>query len=155
MNYLSVKKYLKGLVMKKLHVLTTGLLLWTSASMVFAGGALHSEHKGKRHANHPGNSAMACKEMKIGQFKPAELSEVAPGSDFSFVLFDAQIPRFMEVTIKQVAVPVTFEKKGDWQVAHGKLPADLSNTAARITVKIKGKLPKCNMEDGWLIKITP
>lgn len=134
--------------MKQLNLLAIALLACMSSSAGFAG-AMHGEHGGKN----PNNSAI-CKEARIGKFIPAALSEVAPGSDFSFMLFDAHNPNHIEVTVKKIVVPFTFEKKGDVAIVHGKLPESLKGTAARILVKIKGKLPKCNTEEGWLVKIT-
>jgi hypothetical protein len=134
--------------MKKIQLGVIGLLAVMNSSFVLAGA--HVEHGGKNP-----NTGGACKEAKIGKIKPAALSEVAPGSDFSFMLFDANNPQHIEVTVKKIAVPVTIEDKGDMAIIHAKLPESLKNTPARINVKVKGKSAKCNTEEGWLLKITP
>jgi hypothetical protein len=134
--------------MKKLTLFIASLVLCIGSATVLAG-AVHNEHAGRNP-----NTPNACKEAKVGKFNPPALAEVVPGSDFSFMLFDAHHANHVEVTVKKIVVPVTFEKKGELTVVHGKLPESLKGTAARIVVKIKGKLPKCNMEEGWLIKIS-
>jgi hypothetical protein len=133
--------------MKKINLSVVGLLALMNSSLVLAGA--HVEHGGKNP-----NNAGACKEARIGKVKPAALSEVAPGADFSFMLFDANNPNQIEVTVKKIVVPVTIESKGDMAVVHGKLPESLKATPVRINVKVKGKSSKCNVEEGWLLKIT-
>jgi hypothetical protein len=134
--------------MKKIQLGVLGLLAMMNSSFALAGA--HVEHGGKNP-----NKGGACKEAKIGKIKPAALSEIAPGSDFSFMLFDANNPQNIEVTVKKIAIPVTIEDKGEMAIIHAKMPESLRNTAARINVKVKGKTAKCDSETGWLFKITP
>ncbi len=134
--------------MKKIPVVMLGLLACFQAPFTFAGA--HVEHGGKNP-----NTGTACHPARIGRIKPPALTLVAPGADFSFMVFDAQSPKHIEVTAKKITVPVTMEDKGDMVVVHGKLPEALKDTAARIQVKVKGKTEKCNTEEGWLLKISP
>lgn len=133
--------------MKKLILVMVGLLAFLSTSVTFAGA--HVEHGGKNP-----NSPSACKMARIGKLKPEPLSEVAPGSEFSFKVFDVHNPKLIEVTAKNIVIPTTIEHKTDFVVVHGKLPETLKGTAARVIAKVKGKLPKCDSEAGWLLKIT-
>ncbi len=110
----------------------------------------HSMHKGSGEKN----DGSGCKEAKISRFKPAALSEVAPGADFSFMVFEAHNPKNIEVSVKTTVVPITTEIKEAFVLVQGKLPETLKATTVRIRVKVKGKTPKCNAEDGWLLKIT-
>lgn len=133
--------------MKKLNLVVIGLLALINSSFVLAG--VHVEHGGKNP-----NTPSACKMARIGKLKPEPLSEVAPGSEFSFKVFDVHNPKLIEVTAKNIVIPTIIEHKTDFVVVHGKLPETLKGTAARVIAKVKGKLPKCNTEEGWLLKIT-
>lgn len=133
--------------MKKLNLVTLGLLALLNSCFAVAG--VHSEHSGKNP-----NTPSTCKMARIGKLTPAPLSEVAPGSDFSFKVFDVHNPKLIEVSAKNIIIPATIEHKTDFVVVHGKLPEILKGTAARVIAKVKGKLPKCNTEEGWLLKIT-
>lgn len=132
--------------MKSLNLLMIGLLTLINSSFALAGA--HVEHGGKNP-----NTPSACKEAKIGKLNPAPLSEVAPGSEFSFKVYDVHNPKQIEVTAKNIIIPTTIEHKNDFIVVHGKLPENLKGTAARVIAKVKGKLPRCNREEGWLLKI--
>lgn len=132
--------------MKKLNLLLSGLL---AINATFALAGAHVEHGGKNP-----NTPSACKEAKIGKLKPAALSEVAPGAEFSFMVFGVTTAHpQIEVSVKNAAIPISLEHKGDLIVVHGKLPETLKGVPARIIAKVKGKLPKCNSEEGWLLKI--
>ena len=133
--------------MKKLTTLMIGLLALMNSAFVLAGA--HVEHGGKNP-----NTPSACKMARIGKLNPAPLSEVAPGAEFSFKVYDVHNPKMIEVTAKNILIPTTVEHKSDFVVIHGKLPETLKGTAARVIAKVKGKLPKCNSEEGWLLKIT-
>lgn len=132
--------------MKHLNLLMLGLIALMTSS--FASAGAHVEHAGKNP-----NLPSACKAAKIGKFKPAALSEVAPGSEFSFMIFDAVSDKQIEVSAKNIVIPTTVEHKGDLLVVHGKLPESLKDMPVRLIAKVKGKLPKCNSEEGWLLKI--
>lgn len=135
--------------MKKITLFVIGLLACIGSAAAFAGQS-HSEHRGNAGKY---NNEKNCKEAKIGKLKPAALSEVAPGTEFSFMVFNANNPKQIEVMVKNEVVPVTIEDKGEMVIVHGKLPEGLKATPARITAKVKGKTSKCNAEEGWLLKI--
>jgi hypothetical protein len=133
--------------MKKLNWLIVGLLTLIPSSFALAGA--HVEHGGKNP-----NTPSACKMARIGKLTPAPLSEVAAGSEFSFKVYEVHNPKLIEVTVKNSVIPITVEHKTDFVVVHGKLPQTVKGMAARVIAKVKGKLPKCNTEEGWLLKIT-
>ncbi len=135
--------------MKFLTPITLGLcVLFTSTSALAVMD--HSMHKGSGEKN----DGSGCKEAKISRFKPAALSEVAPGAAFSFMVFDAYNPKNIEVRIKKAVVPITTEIKEAFVLVHGTLPETVKAATVRISVKVKGKTAKCNAEDGWLLKVT-
>jgi hypothetical protein len=113
----------------------------------------HSQHGGsKSHADH--SSGVSCQKAKINKINPLPLSEMTPGSKFSFMAFDVYQPKNIEVSIKKINIPLTLEDKGDLVIVQGQLPENLMDMPVRISVKIKAKNPKCNTEEGWLVKIT-
>ncbi len=137
--------------MRKITLVLTLLLMAINSTAAFAGQS-HAEHRGNGGKNNNAGVSV-CKEARISKIKPVPLSEVAAGSAFSFMVFDAHNPKQVEVSVKNIPVPVTIDDKGEMAIVHGKLPEEIKATAARITVKVKGKTSKCNSEDGWLLKI--
>lgn len=135
--------------MKALTLMAAGLLIFFNANTAFAGMD-HSKHAGTGEKN----DGTGCRPAKISKFKPVALSEVAPGADFSFMVFDAYSAKHIDVSVKKIAVPVSIEEKDAFVLVQGKLPASLKQATVRITVKVKGKTAKCNAEDGWLLKIS-
>ncbi len=135
--------------MKRLSWAVLGLWGFFQAGSVLAGMD-HSRHAGTGEKN----DGTSCKAAKISKFKPVALSEVAPGADFSFMVFDAYNSKHIDVSVKKIAVPVKIEEKQAFTLVQGKLPDTLKNTTVRIVVKVKGKTAKCNVEDGWLLKIS-
>ncbi len=133
--------------MNVLKLIATGFLVVFNSTLLAAD---HSMHGGSGEKN----DGSGCKAAKIAKFNPAPLTEVAPGTDFSFLVFDAPSLKQIEVSVKKIAVPVTMEDKEAFVLVRGKLPDSLKATPARISVKIKGKTAKCNTEEGWLLKIT-
>ena len=103
-----------------------------------------------------GGGGSACQKLRINKQKlvPAHLAEVPPESEISFNAFGFDTPENLEVTVKKIPIPITTEFKDPFYVIHGKLPAELKNTHARINVKLKSPIIKCINEDGWLIKIS-
>lgn len=100
-----------------------------------------------------GGSENGCLKAQLNKFLPANLATVAPGSAFSFWASNVDKPEQIKVTVKSIPVEVTAENKDSFYLVKGKLPADLVNTAARINIKVTAKSPKCNAENGWLVKI--
>jgi len=100
-----------------------------------------------------GGGENGCLKPQLTKFLPANLATVAPGSGFSFYAFNVEKPEQIKVTVKTIPVAVTTEDKDSFYVVKGKLPAELVNTTARINIKVNAKIPRCNGENGWLVKI--
>jgi hypothetical protein len=111
-------------------------------------------HSGHNMAGGGGGGETGCLKAQLNKFMPANLATVAPGSTFSFWAFNVEKPEQIKVTVKSIPVEVTTENKEGFYLVKGKLPAELANTAARINIKVIAKNPKCNGENGWLVKIT-
>lgn len=112
----------------------------------------HSGHGGG--AMGGGGSRSGCLKARLERFSPAPLATVSPGSAFSFYAFNVEEPEQISVTVKKIPVEITSEYKEPFFVVKGKLPDSLSNTAARIDIKVKAKSPHCEAENGWLVKIS-
>ncbi len=117
------------------------------SNMTWAQSTGHIGHGG-------GGDDASCIKAKATRFKPEHLATVPPGSEFSFAASGSNGPGHIHVTIKQQPVDLTVEDKETFYLVKGKLPADLKNTTARISVSLKSKFPKCNEETGWLVKIS-
>ncbi|MGZ4955104.1 MAG: hypothetical protein ACXV8Q_08315 [Methylobacter sp.] len=111
----------------------------------------HSGHGGSSGAGGGGESG--CVKPQLTKFLPANLATVAPGSAFSFYAFNVEKPEQIKVTVKTIPVEITTEDKESFYLVKGKLPAELVNTTARINIKVNAKIPRCNGENGWLVKI--
>lgn len=99
------------------------------------------------------SSKKACKPPRFWQFQPPHLAEVRPQSEFSFLASGSTRPDSLQVTVKGQPVAVTVDKKQANFLVSGKLPADLGDTPARISIRGIGT-NKCKGRDGWLVKIT-
>ncbi len=113
----------------------------------------HSQHGGKPKTHHDSSVGANCQKAKIDKIQPEPLAQVSPASAFSFMVFEAFNPKQIEVTVKNIPVLIHLENKNELLIVRGQLPESLIDTPARINVKIKGKATKCNLEEGWLIKI--
>jgi hypothetical protein len=116
-------------------------------------------HATEHHSGHGGSmggssSGGACIKPQLAKLLPAHLSTVAPEAEFSFLAFNIQKPEQIAVTVKTIPVDVTTEYKEPFYIVKGKLPSSLKNTAARINVKIISKTSHCELEKGWLVKIS-
>ncbi len=112
----------------------------------------HSMHGGSKSGS--GGSENSCAKPQFTKFSPDNLATVSPGSTFSFYAFNVVKPEQIEVTVKTIPVTVTTEDKDNFYLVKGTLPADLKNTIARINIKVNAKLPRCDGENGWLVKIS-
>lgn len=115
-------------------------------------------HASEHHSGHGagmggGGGGEGCLKPQLTKFLPANLATVAPGSGFSFWAFNVEKPEHIKVTVKAIPVELTTESKEGFYLVKGNLPAELVNTAARINIKVTAKNPKCNGENGWLVKI--
>jgi hypothetical protein len=128
-------------------------ILFSFVLGLFIQSAQASEHHSGHVGMGSGSSAGSCTKAHISKFKPAHLETTKPETEFSFVAFNINKPELINVTVKNQPVDIETEFKDPFYIVKGKLPAGLSNTAARINVKITGKVSSCDMENGWLIKI--
>jgi hypothetical protein len=119
-----------------------------------SAGYAAEHHSGHGASSGGGGGENACLKPQLTKFLPANLATVAPGSAFSFLAFNVRKPEQIEVTVKTIPVKVTTEDKETFYLVKGKLPAELVNTTARINIKVNSKIPRCNGENGWLVKIT-
>jgi hypothetical protein len=112
----------------------------------------HSAHRGKGARAQTGGAS--CVRPILSKIKPAPLSTVAPGSEFSFVVSNIDDPDQVSVQVKRQEVNIVSEFKDPFYVVKGTIPDSLSNTAARVDVKIDSKVSSCRAAEGWLLKIS-
>ena len=99
------------------------------------------------------NSAGLCNKVTASDFSPANNTEVAPQSDFSFYASESVSPNTIKVTIKGQSIPITVVKKQNRYKVSGKLPHGLKGTFAKINIDAKG-IAQCELSTGWLVKVT-
>ena len=99
-----------------------------------------------------GDSSIVACTAKLSKFTPANNSEVAPKSEFSFFASHATTPNSIKVTIKDLSVPVKVTQKSDGFQVTGKLPDAIKGTFAKIRITAKGD-NQCQANDGWLVKV--
>jgi hypothetical protein len=116
---------------------------------VIAGASGHAGHSAGG-----GGGGSDCLKPHLSNFLPAHLATVAPGSEFSFMAVGVQHPEQISVTVKSIPVAITVEDKEAFYRVKGKLPPELSKTAARINIKVTSKYARCDAENGWLLKIS-
>lgn len=96
--------------------------------------------------------AVTCM-AKFSKFTPANNSEVAAKSDFSFFASAATSPNSIKVAIKGQSIPVTVTPKNEGFQVTGQLPDSIKGTYAKIAITAKGP-NQCEGSDGWLVKVT-
>ncbi|RIZ71105.1 MAG: hypothetical protein D0530_05440 [Methylococcales bacterium] len=126
------------------------LIAFLSSGVVTASEH-HSGHGGGPKSS--GGSASTCGKPQLAKFSPAHLANVAPESIFSFYAYNIDKPEYVSATVKNIPVELSAEFKDPFYLIKGKLPASLVDTAARINIKVTGKSPHCEAEDGWLLLI--
>lgn len=123
--------------MKKIHIILTGLIALTYFGV---------------------NTAVAerspCTRAHLADRTPTPMATVAPGTEFSFAVFDIENDKQISVSIKQKPVEIKTEYKAPSFFVTGKIPDEYRKTAVRISVKINSVHPACRMEDGWLVNIS-
>jgi hypothetical protein len=98
-----------------------------------------------------GSGIIAC-TAKLSKFTPANNTEVAAKSEFSFFASDSTNPNSIRVTIKDQLVPVTVTSKHNGFQVTGKLPDAIKGTFAKINLTAKGP-NQCEVSGGWLVKV--
>ena len=99
-----------------------------------------------------GSDTAAVCAAKLSKYTPANNSEMAPKSEFSFFASAATIPNSIKVTIKGLSVPVTVTPKSDGFQVTGKLPDTIKGTFAKISIEAKGP-NQCASNGGWLVNV--
>ena len=99
------------------------------------------------------SSSSACAKPKFTDFTPAEHSEVAAGSDFSFIASENTASNSIAVTVKDLAttLKITPENNRTFKIS-GKLPSPLKDVYARIAISAQSN-SSCLGDAGWLIHI--
>lgn len=110
-----------------------------------------------------GDKEEACGKPRFSKFSPPRLSEVAPGSKFSFSVYSITglvDIETLEVKVKKLDTEFTVEDRHSFLRVVGTIPPSLSGTFARISLKafmekLNGQ-PKrdCVSKGGWLVKVT-
>ena len=129
----------------------TGLIFALLTANAAEASEHHSGHGGM--AGGGGGSAAQCQKARLERFNPPHLAKVAPGSAFSFYAFNIESPEQLSATVKKIPVELTAEFKEPYFLVKGKLPANLTKTAARIDIKASAKSAHCEEEKGWLLMI--
>jgi hypothetical protein len=99
------------------------------------------------------SSSKACAQPEFTNFVPAEKTEVAAGSTFSFVASANTFPNTIKATVKglPVTLNVTPRNEGGFQIT-GMIPSSLKGVYARIAITADGQ-SNCKGDGGWLVKI--
>ena len=105
------------------------------------------------HAGMGGGGGSNCIKAKLAKFSPEHLATVAPGSEFSFVVYNIDYPNQVHAMVKEIPVELTAEFKDPIFIMKGKLPESLRDTVVRINIKVSAKLNSCEAENGWLLKV--
>jgi hypothetical protein len=100
------------------------------------------------------SSTKACTKPHFSEFVPADKSDAAPQSTFSFLASSATDPKSIEVSIKKQPIEIKISPKGQGYEVTGTLPADVKGTTARISITAESP-SNCKGNGGWLIKVSP
>lgn len=114
------------------------LMIFTSTCWAYGGGS---------------SSSKACDKPKFTDFTPAENTQVAAGSDFSFTASKNTYPTTIKVNIKGQAATIKVDKNSnDTFAVSGKLPESAKGGFARIAITADAQ-SNCKGAGGWLVKI--
>jgi hypothetical protein len=99
------------------------------------------------------SSSKACAKPEFINFVPAQNTDVATGSAFSFVASANTLPNTIKVTVKGLLATLNVKPRneGGFQV-NGIIPSPLKGVYARIAITADGQ-SNCKGNDGWLVKI--
>jgi len=96
-----------------------------------------------------------CIKPKFRDFVPEAKAEVNPGSEIGFHISHNADPLHITAEAKGLKLDVKVRDRNTFYEAHAQLPAELSNSFARINVRAKAMEGDCVASDGWLIKVKP
>ncbi len=132
--------------MKTIKVLKAGLLI----AAVLSNGAAFAYSSA-------GETEEVCKKPKFMNFslpvyKVPEKAEVAPESEFTFMISAWSDPKTLKLTAKNQNLPFSVETTSSFHRIKAKLPAAFNGSFARINASVKAVLG-CDDQMGWLVKV--
>lgn len=130
------------------------LLLVTFNFSIAHAAMDHSGHGGNSSNSNSRNSSIACEKPVLSKQSPAKMETTTPNAEFSFRITNVEQASQIVVTVKNIPVVISAKLTQPFFTVTGKLPDSLHDTIARINVRAEGKAPRCDIEDGWLIKIS-
>ena len=104
------------------------------------------------------NTADPCLKVVVSAFNPPPFSretnntEVAPGSNFSFLISREAKKDTITVSVKGESIPTTVTPQQNGMLVKGKLPPEIKGKYIRVEIAAKGP-NECDRRDGWLLKI--
>jgi hypothetical protein len=134
----SITTIIRGLAMKLKYMFWVALALTIPAN-VFAYGE-------------GGSGTGICQKLNFSDFTPANHSEVAQQSAFSFFATGAIYPNGIKVTVRGQSVPVTVTANKDGYKVTGNLPQIPSGGYAKVNIEARG-VNQCEVTGGWLLKV--
>jgi len=106
----------------------------------------------------PINPVDPCIKVIVSAYNPPPFSretnnvEVAPGSNFSFLISKEAKIDTIKVSVKGEQLPITLSRQQAGTFVKGKLPAKITSKYIRVEITAKGP-NGCDRVDGWLLKI--
>ncbi|MDH5668740.1 MAG: hypothetical protein OEY86_12075 [Nitrospira sp.] len=106
----------------------------------------------------PINPVDPCIKVIVSAYNPPPFSretnnvEVAPGTNFSFLISKEAKIDTITVSVKGEHVPTTIALQQNGTLVKGKLPAKITSKYIRVEIAAKGP-NGCDRVDGWLLKI--
>ncbi len=92
------------------------------------------------------------REFSLPVYSADNKQEVAPESDFSFIVSHVIDPDFFKLTAKGKDLSYRLEDRNSFYVVHSKIPAELTGKFVRISSRAQALLG-CYSSEGWLIKV--
>jgi hypothetical protein len=92
------------------------------------------------------------REFSLPVYKEPEKTEVAPESEFSFMISPWADPNTITLMAKGQPLDFTVESNSSFHRVKAKLPTALTGNFVRIDTSVKAVLG-CGDEDGWLVKV--
>lgn len=120
-------------------ILALGLLVF--ATSVFAATPDEEERDKK------------CIKPKFRDFAPEAKAEVDPGAEITFHVSHNAEPSTIGAEAKGQKLAVNVKDRKTFYEVKSRLPGDLKNSYARISIHARAAEGECIGQDGWLIKI--
>ena len=125
----------RGHTMKSIYIFGLFMLMLSSSSVWAYGSS---------------SATKACDKPRFSEFTPINNAQVAAETEFSFLASSNTHSKSISVTVKNQPVEVDVVNDNNALRVSGKLPAALSNTAARINITAEAG-NGCKGSDGWLL----